>query len=470
CREDGRKEPIRGDVLDNRWVIPYNPYLLRLFNCHINVEACGSIKVVKYIFKYIYNGHDRASVAVSKGNKSNGNVDEIKEYRDARWVTPPEALWRIYSFDLSENSLAVKQLQLHLPNLHMVSFHEHRNIKRVINRPGADRSMLTAYFEANREDEDAMGILYRDFLEYYTWQEGKSMGKDIDTYPLPKIIETYDDARGTVREEYEERIIEPTTQDMALKDSHNEEQKAAYDKILSTVDTDNGGVFFVDGPGGTGKTYLFTKQSGTAMLLHKASLIIWDEASMTKRQAVDALDNSLRDIMDRPRLPFGGKTVVFGGDFRHVLPVVHKGTRAQIVAALLRKSYLWESMIYLKLVRNMRAQSDPWFIEYLLRIGGSTEETNSDSEIRLPDDGEQMVYHSFDFAVDDPHNYYPPEFLNTLTPNGLPSYVLKLKIGCPFKRKQFPVRISFAMTVNKAQGQSIPNVGVYLPEPVFSHG
>jgi ATP-dependent DNA helicase PIF1 len=39
-----------------------------------------------------------------------------------------------------------------------------------------------------------------------------------------------------------------------------------------------------------------------------------------------------------------------------------------------------------------------------------------------------------------------------------------------FKRKQFPVRLSFAMTVNKAQGQTIPNAGIYLPEPVFSHG
>jgi ATP-dependent DNA helicase PIF1 len=39
-----------------------------------------------------------------------------------------------------------------------------------------------------------------------------------------------------------------------------------------------------------------------------------------------------------------------------------------------------------------------------------------------------------------------------------------------FKRKQFPIRLSFAMTINKAQGQTIPNAGVYLPEPVFSHG
>ena len=233
----------------------------------------------------------------------------------------------------------------------------------------------------------------------------------------------------------------------------------------------------------------FTKQSGTAKLLRQASLIIWDEASMTKRQAVEALDNSLRDIMDRPQLPFGGKTFVFGGDFRQVLPVVRTGSRAQIVDASLRRSYLWDCMRHLKLVCNMRAQSDPWFADYLLRIGGGTEEVNSDGEVKLLDEicvpysrkasdldtlinsiypnlnenmlnkdyitsrailstrndwvdkinmkmigtfqGGEMEYHSFDAAVDDPRNYYPAEFLNTLTPNGLPPHVLKLKVGCP---------------------------------------
>jgi hypothetical protein len=137
----------------------------------------------------------------------------------------------------------------------------------------------------------------------------------------------------------------------------------------------------------------------------------------------------------------------------------------------------------------MRAQCDPWFADYLLRIGGGIEEVNGDGDILLPDDirvpytgdskdldrliecifprlnenmaskdyvtsrvilstrnervdmismkmissfrGDEMVYHNFDSAVDDPYNYYPSEFLNTLTPNGLPPHVLKLKIGCP---------------------------------------
>ena len=82
---------------------------------------------------------------------------------------------------------------------------------------------------------------------------------------------------------------------------------------------------------------------------------------MTKRQSIEALDNSLHDIMDRLELSFRGKTMVFGEDFRQVLPVVQRGSRAQVVGASLRMSYLWDSMRLIKLVRNMRAKRDPWF-------------------------------------------------------------------------------------------------------------
>ena len=106
---------------------------------------------------------------------------------------------------------------------------------------------------------------------------------------------------------------------------------------------------------------------------------------MTKRQFVEALDSNLHDIMDRPELPFRGKTVVFGEDSRQVLLVVRRGSRAQVVGASLRMSYLWDSMRHLKLVRNMRAKSDPWFAEYLC-VGRGSEEPTVDDEIRLPHD------------------------------------------------------------------------------------
>uniref|UniRef100_A0A453CIS2 ATP-dependent DNA helicase n=1 Tax=Aegilops tauschii subsp. strangulata TaxID=200361 RepID=A0A453CIS2_AEGTS len=193
---------------------------------------------------------------------------------------------------------------------------------------------------------------------------------------------------------------------------------------------------------------------------------------MTKRQAVEALDNSMRDIMGIRDRPFGGKTVVFGGDFRQVLPVVRRGSRGQIIDASLRSSHLWKS-----------------FANYLLRVGNGTEEADDQGNILLPDDiclpstgevddleklidhvfpslddnmadssymtsrailsttndnvdkinirmierfhGDEVIYHSFDSAEDDPYGYYAPEFLNGLTPNGLPPHALKLKLNCP---------------------------------------
>ncbi|XP_004295965.1 PREDICTED: uncharacterized protein LOC101307681 [Fragaria vesca subsp. vesca] len=79
----------RGNMtVDNRWVVPYNPWLLLRYNCHINVEVCGSIKSVKYLYKYIYKGPDRVSLEV----QSNPEFDEISQFVDARWVCAPKAL------------------------------------------------------------------------------------------------------------------------------------------------------------------------------------------------------------------------------------------------------------------------------------------------------------------------------------------------------------------------------------------
>jgi hypothetical protein len=64
-RDNGRKHLLRtrnGDFqVDNRWVVPYNPYLSRKYHCHINVECAVSLRSFKYVFKYIHKGTDKAS-------------------------------------------------------------------------------------------------------------------------------------------------------------------------------------------------------------------------------------------------------------------------------------------------------------------------------------------------------------------------------------------------------------------------
>ena len=76
-------------------------------------------------------------------------------------------------------------------------------------------------------------------------------------YPLADIDDTYDASCDIPREIFEEASIEASEDDVALSDTLNEERRAAYDEIMSSVDTKHGGLFFVDGPGGTGKTYLY---------------------------------------------------------------------------------------------------------------------------------------------------------------------------------------------------------------------
>ncbi|XP_060195086.1 uncharacterized protein LOC132624302 [Lycium barbarum] len=89
-RNTGKMVKIREKLLDNSWVVPYKPFLLGKFNCHMNVEVCLDIKVVKYLYKYICKGHDKIAFAVNN-NDANVEIDEIKEYQSARWASPPEA-------------------------------------------------------------------------------------------------------------------------------------------------------------------------------------------------------------------------------------------------------------------------------------------------------------------------------------------------------------------------------------------
>jgi hypothetical protein len=97
------------------------------------------------------------------------------------------------------------------------------------------------------------------------------------------------------------------------------------------------------------------KRSDLADLIRNADLILWDEAPMMHKHVFEAVDRTLRDLTACLTTPFGGKVFVMGGDFRQVLPVVRRGGRGQTVAAALNQSArLWPHVRVLRLHTNMR--------------------------------------------------------------------------------------------------------------------
>ena len=128
---------------------------------------------------------------------------------------------------------------------------------------------------------------------------------------------------------------------------------------------------------------LITKQSNLAALLRETKLIIWDEAPMASCLAMEALDRSLQDIMNND-LPFCGKVIVFGGDFRQVLPVVRKGSRPEIVNASLLESRLWTHNKVFKRRLNMQAREALEFADFLMEVGNGTRVYVREEYICLP--------------------------------------------------------------------------------------
>ena len=106
-RDNGRSVEVGKNLLDNRWVVPYNPFLLLKYNAHINVEICTTVSAVKYLYKYVYKGHDRAIVEFRSGENADSGApkrkNEIANYLEARYISATESCYRIFAFELHAN-------------------------------------------------------------------------------------------------------------------------------------------------------------------------------------------------------------------------------------------------------------------------------------------------------------------------------------------------------------------------------
>lgn len=155
---NGRRYRISASVsLDNRWVVPHNVVLCTKYNAHINVEICSSVNAVKYLYKYVYKGHDRALISMRRNTRQQHEqqqqdavINEIQQYTDTRYVSASEALWRLFSFSLFQRSPSVQLLLLHLPNQQAVYYNESDDLQTVVQRTMDRPTTLLAFFDLNR--------------------------------------------------------------------------------------------------------------------------------------------------------------------------------------------------------------------------------------------------------------------------------------------------------------------------------
>ncbi|XP_043700071.1 uncharacterized protein LOC122650747 [Telopea speciosissima] len=358
---------VRKQLLDNRWVVLYNLYLLTRYDCHINVEICSGLKAVKYLYKYVYKRHDRVVVFVSH-NTEKYLMDEIKHYRDAKWVSAQEAMWRIIEFNLNEMFPYVINLQLHLPNKQMTWHWKNQNLKNVVQSDNTSRTMLTEFFRINSIFSETRKYLYREFPEHYVWN--------------------------------------------------------------NQVNSNKSDIFFIDGLGGTGKTYVYRALLATIRSNNEIAL-----ATATSRVAA-----AITEILSHLEVMLGYSEEISDSEFLLQVGNEKEPTEAEDLIKIPDKM-----VITMKNEGDGEDQLINEIFNELQHHGHSAKYITAKAILTTKNEivdklneklinlfpRESVTYCSFDLATDDADTQYPEEFLNSLAPNGLLPHKLILKKNCP---------------------------------------
>ncbi|GFR17000.1 uncharacterized protein LOC104236095 [Trichonephila clavata] len=165
--------------VDNRWIVPYSPLLIKTYNAHINVEYCNSVKAIKYICKYVNKGSDVAVFGVENTTASN---EEVTQYQLGCYISSNEAVWRILSFSIHERYPTVVHLAVHLENGQRVYFTSENVRARAMSPLPAT---LTEFFTLCRNDTFARTLLYSKYqliLRGIHQQENFSVVNKVEQY------------------------------------------------------------------------------------------------------------------------------------------------------------------------------------------------------------------------------------------------------------------------------------------------
>ncbi|KAL6540740.1 hypothetical protein OROMI_024623 [Orobanche minor] len=150
-----------GILLDNRFVVPYNAFLIMKYRAHINVEYCNQGQSVKYLFKYINKASDRMDARITNTN------NEISEDADCRYISACEVMWRIFEFPIHYRTPHVERLSFHLGGEQTCVFREGDYIDNVLVKNTIAESQFLQWMEINENSVEARQWLYSEFTQHY---------------------------------------------------------------------------------------------------------------------------------------------------------------------------------------------------------------------------------------------------------------------------------------------------------------
>ncbi|CAN1162461.1 hypothetical protein LINPERHAP2_LOCUS24514, partial [Linum perenne] len=340
-------------TLDNRCVVPYNRDLVVKYQAHINVEVCHRGQLIKYLFKYITKGPDRSSPVQSIVGRPGIENTMLTQWFSLNKQCPSA---RKYTYDQIPNAFVfIDNCEDWTPRKKGFV------VGRIPMVPAAAgdifylRILLGKVYgtQSFRDLRTYNGVIYRDYQE--TCQAMGLLATDDEWHLVMSEVNRWWHP-SQMRYVFVSLIIFCELSDpiasLGIVAALLPDGLTAHSRFKILLNVDHS------------PTCMVKKGMTLAELLKAATLIVWDEAPMVHRLSFEVVDRTLCDIMNIPLMgpdyqPFGGKTILLGGDFRQTLPVVPNGGCEDNINASLPRSSVWNHCTLLQLSINMRINDLP---------------------------------------------------------------------------------------------------------------